>query len=370
VVSPTFPLARDTTMQTLEELLDGRSRVPGTSIEWMYHGTQRTFHIKMRDAGQERHGRIRIYTAERPERLKGPNLAAACIDEPFIMPYEVFQQMVARVRHPKAKLREMNLTGTPEQLNWGYDLCEGELRDKFDVGLVQASTTENLALPKEYLGQVGSAYADEKQQDAYIHGKFVNLSIGQVYYGFNQERNVIDRGKELPMGAEWIAGMDFNVNPMAFALGWHLRREKRIHWLREFEIPNSDTEYAAGELREACPQLIEIYPDPSGRNRSTSSSGGITDFHHLERGGFMVNAIKGTYAIRDRYNRMNDMLKGGTLTVDPSCRRMIKYLRFYTHEGKLKPEQEAMSHLLDAVGYPAINLYPAIPRGIHAHGVL
>ena len=124
---------------------------------------------------------------------------------------------------------------------------------------------------------------------------------------------------------------------------------------------------AAGELRAACPRLIEVYPDPSGRARKTASPGGVTDFDHLERAGFMVNAIRGTYAVRDRYNRMNDMLKAGTMTFDPACEQIVRYMQEYTHERK--HQQEAMSHVLDAIGYAAIYLYPAIPRGIHSVGV-
>ena len=64
-------------------------------------------------------GRIWIGSGDKPDGLRGPNLAWAGIDEPFIQRKEVFDQMVARVRIASAECREIYLTGTPEQMNWG-----------------------------------------------------------------------------------------------------------------------------------------------------------------------------------------------------------------------------------------------------------
>ena len=63
--------------------------------------------------------------------------------------------------------------GTPEELNWGYDICEGEDKDKFDLTLVQASTKANRALPSEYAARLELGY-DEKAALAFVDGKFVS----------------------------------------------------------------------------------------------------------------------------------------------------------------------------------------------------
>src|SRR5205807_2520124 len=107
--------------------------------------------------------------------------AAAWLDEPFIMHRDVFDQMIARVRHPDSSVKEILLSGTPEQLNWGYDLCVGELKERNDVGMVQASTHTNKALDEGYVGRLEGVLT-ERAAAAFVDGKFVNLAEGMVYY--------------------------------------------------------------------------------------------------------------------------------------------------------------------------------------------
>jgi intein/homing endonuclease len=123
IVSPTYSVARETTLSTLESLLINldlwysywRSR-PDVEPRWIGHDIKRTapYGVKIwykRGRYKPRMGRIIIYSGENADKLKGPNIGAVGIDEPFIQPLEVFEQMIARCRHPKAKIREVNLTG-------------------------------------------------------------------------------------------------------------------------------------------------------------------------------------------------------------------------------------------------------------------
>ena len=373
-ISPSYPMARTTIVAAIDELLEGKCRnessKPGRRMTYRFiRSTPYRFEITLEDKRYgTRHAHIICLSGDKPDALKGSNLAALNIDEPFLMGEEVFQQSLARVRHPQAVLREINIGGTPEGvLNWGYDLFEGELGRELDVGLIQASTTANLALPDEYAGTLTSAY-DENAVAAYRDGQFVNLSTGRIYHAFDPTVHATDFGKDapegsklgfwMPDGAELGCGMDFNVDPMAFCVFW--RRGDQLHFVREYEMPNSDTESVAKRLREDYGDALQkIYPDASGSKRSTSSPHGRSDFKVLREEGFQIVARSTNPLRRDRFNAVNAGFNRGRVTIASTCRKMRTYMMAATHKDANTARQKAMGHLLDAMGYPIAYLFPA-----------
>lgn len=368
-VSPSYKVAKRTVVPTLVELLDGKKTID-PSLTYKYNKSDNEFRIQHKG----RTGIIWLGSGEEPDSLKGPNIGSATIDEPFIQDVKVFEQMLARVRAPRAKHREIGLLGTPEQLNWGYDICEGEDQNRYDIAVQHVSTLQNKALPQQYFDTLLAGYTDKMRQ-AYLEGQFLNLSKGAIYYGFSKERNVIrleDPGHELEVG------MDFNVDPMSAVVFW--RNGKHVHIVAEIEIENADTQYMVdmlsmdnsntneeailGQIRNYLDKdgrlrIRTVYPDASGRSRHTSAAAGTSDFTIL-REKFEVISKSANPKIRDRENSVNGKLNpvGGraTLTIDPACKRIQKYMHSYTHELRLKQKQ--MSHLLDALGYPVAYLYP------------
>ena len=344
-VSPSYKLARRTIMPTLEELLDGRK------IKYSPNKSLFEYKIKIK----KKVGTIWIASGDDPKSLKGPNLCGANIDEPFIQDKEVFDQMMARVRDTKAKSRKITLTGTPEDLNWGYDICEGDDKGRYDIGLIQAPSYANLALPADYIESLQNAY-DDVVVEAYVEGKFVNMAKGRVYYGFERGRNVVR--KKRPDGVPLQIGQDFNVDPMASALFW--TEGPHMHIEKELELRNSDTEDMVIRAQEYAAQqgtALEIsYPDPSGKARKTSAPAGRTDFTIIKYAGIQVKARIKAPPIRDRRNAVNKKWKDATLTVSPDCKKVIKYSEQLSHE--LFTKQEEMTHLTDAIGYPVEYLYP------------
>lgn len=371
MVSLTYPVARETTISTVEELLNGKKRLLGSAFRWKYNKTDHVYTIWYHG----RRGRIILYTAEHPERLVGPNLAAAYLDEPFLMDEKVFRQMIARVRHPDAVRSEIFCTGTPESMNWGYDIAEGEDSERYDVGLVRMSSRENKVVPDWYVPNLESAFTGEAAK-AYIEGYFVNLATGRVYYQFDPEVNVRDVD-EIPYGAQLGIGMDFNVNPMAFVAFWHTSRE--MHVFQEWELPNSDTEYACQVIKERFPNrditkgpvLTDVYPDASGSHRATAAPAGKSDFWYIREAGFTIRANAANPKRKDRYNAVNGAFKSADgkvkLTVHSRCRKLRKYLQIYKHEDINSKEQQARSHLLDAMSYPVHFLFPVTSDALRAH---
>ena len=256
------------------------------------------------------------------------------------------------------------MTGTPEQLNWGYDLCVGQMKEHNDVGIIHASTRSNTALPKDYVDRLTSAHTAKASQ-AYVEGQFINLSEGMVYYGFDPHINV--QTIEMPDGAELGVGMDFNVNPMAAVVFWRLRDQ--MHYIKEYELPNADTQFMCDTLKDDFPGIREVYPDASGSQRKTASPAGKSDFHYIQEAGLVVCSHAANPHRRDRYNAVNGKLAPKkdkpTLTVDPSCKSLIKYFSLYAFD--ILNKQESMSHLLDAAGYPVHYLFPVNKEVLEQH---
>ena len=358
-VSPTYAVARQTTVATIASLLTGKRSIYGRSFWWRYNHSSHEFVIRFRG----RNARIIIYSGDNPLSLRGPNLAAAGIDEPFIQDVEVFKQMIARVRHPDAIKHEINITGTPEQLNWGYDLCVGEDRERFNADYIIASTRLNKAIGSAYVGRMEGAFSDKEAQ-AYIDGQFVSLGSGLVYHAFDPSLSFVEM--KMPAYAELGVGMDFNVNPMSACVFW--KANNHVHFFDEIELPNADTEFLCSILRERYvdpmkpgSKLEWIYPDASGSARASNAPGGKTDFHYIREAGFKIDAPPANGPRRDRYNAANGKFKPRqgvtTLTIDPTCKKLRKYLQQYSYEQMNK--QKGMSHLLDAFSYPIVRLFPA-----------
>lgn len=359
VICPSYPAAKLTAIPTIKSLLEGKRQLHGRQFSWTFSG-QSPMNFRIRYRGRD--ATIYILSSDRPDSLKGSNLCFVALEEPFIQPKIAFEQAVARVRDPGARHREILLAGTPEQMNWGYDLCEGELRERYDVGVVTGSTMMNLALPDDYAETMLKGY-DKRAGEAFVHGRFVNLSTGVVYYGFDRMEHVIER--EPPSGCRLGMGMDFNVDPMAACVFWW--RGDDIHYLREYEFPNSDTEYACQRIREDWgSEIHDVFPDASGKARATNAPGGRSDFTILREQGFTVNARSKNPSLRDRHNAVNGKFNPAvgrhSITVSPNCKKLIKYLGRYTHEGRNTTAMKAMSHLLDAATYPIAYLWP-VARG-------
>lgn len=346
IISPTFPQARRTVIPTMTSLLTGKSQLR-PDMRWRHNKGEHVFEIQVECRPP---AYVHYASGDNPDALKGQNIGWAGIDEPFIQDVGVFEQAVARVRDPSARHLEIALGGTPEQLNWGYELAEGELRGRYDVGYVNADTRENKALDPSYAARMIKGF-DPKAAEAYVGGKFVSLSTGRVFYAFDRARNVVEAK---PEGTHfWCT--DFNVDPMAFAVGWY--RGDRVHIYAEYELPNADTEYAASVVREKHHEVRICFPDPTGKQRSTNAPAGMSDFKWIQRAGFIVLAPNEPWPRRDSYNSVNRKLADGSMTVDPSCKRLVRYMTEHSHE--LMAKQEAMTHLLDAVRYGVTYLFPA-----------
>jgi PBSX family phage terminase large subunit len=158
-IEPSYSLIRDVAFPTFREVLEE------LGLEYKVHISN--FEIEI-----DGKAKILFRSGEEPERLVGINAAWAIIDEPGVQTELVAKNALARLRHPKAKQRQLCFTGTPEGLNWFYEWCQRK-----DVKVIKAKTTDNPFLPSTYVDDLKKNYTDE-EVNAYINGEFVRFEGG------------------------------------------------------------------------------------------------------------------------------------------------------------------------------------------------
>jgi hypothetical protein len=336
-ISPTYKQARRTVVVSIAGLLDV------SRIKYLYNKTNHEFYIP----GWK--GTIWIGSGDDPNSLKGPNLATAGIDEPFLIDEDILPVILSRLRVKDAKITELFLTGTPEELNWGYDLAQN-IDEKYDLGVVVGKTSDNCHLASHFLTMLEKAF-DENQRAAYLDGKFVNLTAGRVYKYFDRRMVV-----ELCVGTNTTkAGIDFNVDNMTAEL-FFLYGDGGVHFFEEIHLTNSTTYELADQLYEKYPGII-VFPDPAGRSRKSSAD--ATDFTILRDKGFTVEARPAHPPIRSRVNAVNKLMREGKLTCSAACKHLIKDFEQVTWKnGDIDKSNEALTHASDAAGYAIEKIYP------------
>lgn len=337
-VSPSYKQARRTVVVSIAGLLDA------SRIRYLYNKTNHEFYIP----GWK--GTIWIGSGDDPNSLKGPNLATAGIDEPFLIDEDILPVILSRLRVKEAKATELFLTGTPEELNWGYELAQN-VDKRYDLGIVVGKTQDNIHLASNYVSMLEKAF-DDNQRAAFMDGKFVNLKKGRVYKYFDDKTMV----QELVVGQQTVkAGIDFNVDHLTAELFFEYG-DGRIHFFGEIQLSNATTYELADLLHEKYPGII-VFPDPAGRSRKTSAN--ETDFTILREKGFTVEARNAHPPVRARVNAVNKLMREGKLTCSSDCRHLINDFEQVTWKnGDIDKSNEALTHASDAAGYALEKLYP------------
>ena len=342
-VSPTFAMAKKTIIETLIAIMDK------AGLTYTYHKQDHIFHI------WNWGGVIYIGSGDDPNSLKGPNLAWMGIDEPFIQDKRVLDIALSRIRVGDAKKRELFMTGTPEELNWGHDICMND-SGQYDIGYVVGRTKDNTYLGEEFYKTLYNAYTPE-MRDAYLEGKFVNLKVGRAYKAFDRDRHV----KHTDIGnLEVCAGIDFNVDYMSAEIfahgnGW-------MHFFDEIRLSNSNSFELSDALARKYPG-IKIYPDATGSMRKSSST--KSDHQIFRDAGFSIYARHENPRVMDRVNAVNAMLIKDRITIEPGkCDWLVKDLeRVVFKSGDLdKQSDPALTHASDGAGYAVAYLYPVQKR--------
>lgn len=359
ILSPTYRMADDVVYPMLCSILSENA------IEHTALTTRHNILLPASDA------RIILRSADRPERIKGLNLAWAFLDEAAIMDKNAWLVTLSRVRDRSAFVTQCGVATTPEGLNWVYEEWHENRRPGHE--LITASTRSNVHLAEGYLASMLASY-DAATARQYVDGEFVETRGRRVYYAFGQNRNVRDERFD-PAGPVHI-GIDFNVAPMVAVVVQE--RGAALVAVAELAIDdNADTARMARMIAERfaqAPQIL-LYPDASGANRRTSGKSDIAILKsELPRAVFRHGAKNP--AVRDRLNAVNLLLAPpngapGLFINAAECPLLfkdLKHLKWNADGTKIDKNDPTLSHASDALGYAVVQLRPVAFRRASSDG--
>ncbi len=354
---PSYPAIRDIFYPTFEEA----ANLMG-------------FTVKARTSDKEvdvyRNGRwygcVICRSMDNPESIVGFKISRALVDEIDVLNAEKAQRawnkIIARMRLViPGVVNGIGVTTTPEGFKWVYSAFSKDPTESYSM--VQASTYENEKyLPPDYIQALRETYPAQLI-DAYINGDFVNLTSGTMYSSYNR---VTHRSNEtIQPGEPLFIGMDFNIGKMAATI--YVIRSGNWHAVAQIKDGHK-TETVAQTIKERYQDkghAIAIYPDSSGKNRSTSTKGvSESDIAILQAEPYKFKCrFKPTNpAVKDRINATNAAFDHGRLFVnDKLCPDVASCLEQQTYNNQGEPDKTSGNdHQNDASTYPVAYEMPIV----------
>lgn len=387
---PTFSMFRDVLFPSLHELLDD------TNISLKINKT--TGEINIGDGI----GRVILKSMDTPESIVGMNVIDTILDELDTIPLKKAEQVwikaIARCRKAKKILDEdgnpikdengeypvdedgkpildvnrMWIGSTPEGMRFLHKMFVKAKPDNYK--LIQASGYDNIYLPKDYYDNLKAIYPDHLVE-AYIYGKFVNMSTGNVYTNF--DRDACNTPEVHRPNEVIYVSMDFNVqncNSVIFVKRGSLRdygKEINSYQYNDKSTLHAvdhlhgilDTPTTIQALQDKYPGCtINCFPDSSGKNASTRGFS-LSDISLLKKAGFIVRYPKRNPAIMNRVLATNSALKTGLVKVNvEKCPKLAEALEEQAYsESTGLPEKfpgASIDDVTDSFGYIVHFLFP------------
>jgi len=326
-VSQSFDNAVDTVVEKLILLCDENN------IEYDWIESKGLFRLLFGNSRKDT-GRIWIRGSDRPNYLKGPTVAAAGMDEPFVQSKKAHEVVISRIREPKAKRQQFFWSGTPEPetMEWGEDYFEKEWNTE-DLFTTTLCTYDNAYLSKAFIRDLENQF-DAATREVYMKGKFQILTGKRVYHQFNEKCIADSLSLDIRFD-ELILSFDFNVDPMCAVL---IGMKGLVYTaIKDFKVHNSNTaevtQLAVAYINDYIDKYnfnrsIIITGDASGKKRDTRSA--LSDYE-IVRDLFLAAKISYCFclptenpAVRDRINYTNKQFEKGCFILSKECKESIK----------------------------------------------
>jgi hypothetical protein len=339
-VAPTYRMAKEIAWRQLKRMIPEG---------WLASSNETDLSVLLANGST-----IALRGADKPDSLRGVGLDFAVLDE-FAWIDPAAWSDVLRPALADRGGGALFIT-SPAGHNWAYDLYLRGAERVDGWASWQFTTLEGGRVPPEELEEA-RRMLDPRIFRQEFEASFETLQ-GRVYSNFSRapypeghiDPSVVDTGAEI------LVGMDFNVNPMSAVIA--VRAGDECHVLDALELPVSNTEEMAGEIRRRYPdRTVIVCPDPSGKARKTSAPVGQTDFTILERAGFKVRAPSAAPLVVDRENNTQAMLRSADgrarIRLHPNARALARAWDGLTYkEGTSQRDKTlGLDHIADAADY-------------------
>lgn len=315
-----------------------------------------------------RFGDFVMRTMDNPERIVGYETYRSHVDELDTLKPDnarkAWNQIIARNRQRpagiKAPFNRVSAYTTPEGFRFVYERWAKEQTEGYEV--FQAPTYSNPFLPDDYVDNLRASYPAELI-DAYIEGRFVNLTSGTVYRSYDREAN---RSRETLQPGEPIRlGMDFNVGNMAACA--YVLRENDWHCVDEIK-GGVDTPSMIDTLKSRYEgHSVTVYPDATGKNTS-SKGASLSDIGLLRKAGFTIRAKNSNPRVKDRVLAVNMGFQNRKVWVNPdTCPETARCLEQQGYDRNGEPDKTTgLDHQNDSFGYPIAYEMPVVKPSMTA----
>ena len=189
VVAPTYRMMMDATLRTFLTICETARRQGATLLENLN---------KSEMVAELTNGTTVLFrSADKPDRLRGPNLAFFYLDEAAMMNRLAWDVMIGRLRERPGRGW---LTTTPQGFNWVYDLfVEQQLAD---YAVVRCATYENPYLSDNFIQSLRDTYGEGVFARQEIEGEFVQPE-GAIF-----QREWFVLMETAPEGLRWVRSWD------------------------------------------------------------------------------------------------------------------------------------------------------------------
>jgi PBSX family phage terminase large subunit len=318
VLAPTYPMLRDATLRTFRDIA-GEAIVDFSKSDMI--------------ARMVTGGEILFRSADNPERLRGPNLHWAWIDEGALCPPDTWDIVIGRLR-ADGLAGPCWITSTPKGRNWLY-----HRRDMMKI--YKAKTAENRHLSPDFIQSLRDSYSGDFARQE-LEGEFISLE-GRVYNMFG-EANIQQR--DLKDFQQFGLAMDEGYTNPAVILLIGEDSDRRLHICREY--------YERGKLQsDVVATAKQWYNEFSARLCAVdaSAAGLIAD---LRNSGVAASPAKGRVldGIQAVQNRLQIAGDGRPrLTVSPDCTATISEFESYVWKPLKDEPVKENDHAMDAIRY-------------------
>jgi phage terminase large subunit len=263
VGAQTFPIVRDTTLETYFEHLENLSFIEGMDFSYSKSEAKLSF-----SNGSE----VLFRYFDSPSKLKSLNLGFVEVEEMSDIPESTFKMLLGRLRQAKRPewkdfcYRLFGHTNPEPSKGWIYKTFAENPPPNYRI--IKAPTTQNVFLPEGFADGLKQVY-DPEYYRINVLGEFGDYSKGLAVKEFGKQ-NVknISYQRDLPIHIS----CDFNVDPMAWVLAH--KTDDKVYFFDEIVLENTTTVRCVDEFNARYPLHsadIVINGDASGDNRSVNS---------------------------------------------------------------------------------------------------
>ncbi len=347
--APTFDLVRLITAPRIQEKLTEHG------VPHQYNKAENVIYTSAPNWGD-----FVLRTMDNPERIVGYESYRSHLDELDTLKFEhaqnVWNKVLGRNRQSpkgiKNPTNQVSAYTTPEGFKFAYHRWVTHRTEEY--GMVQAASYSNPFLPEGYIDSLRATYP-AGLVDAYIEGRFVNLTTGTVYASYDRKR--CNTNETIRPSERLYIGQDFNTGAMASVV--YVRRGEEMHAVDEL-VDGYDTPATIGTIEQRYPgHKIVMYPDASGGSRK-SVNASVSDISLLEQAGFSIRAPKKNPPVKDRIVASNRAFESGLVKVNAArCPEFVRCLEQQAYDKNGEPDKSGgLDHMNDAGTYPIAYEFP------------